>query len=350
MKRIVATSIFFALGVTTVAGLAGCKAAYTSEAPTVSDDAEESLVGAQTGYDDEEVDEEESLDEQFGKRDPLPEIKEPTKKCKGKGKKRKCEMVDPTPEVTAAHAARKFLTGYRWGMSPEQVLKRLSGDIEEEYAQKQKDAQSAVEQDQNREWKRQQIDNLALNHIKFETRANHKWGVSLIQFDYQDDENEEMVWTRANANLKKFFFFKDGELWKVVYAYSQQSWPGETHKDVVEKHFKKWFGVSPEEKVKQHPETKAPILRYLEWKTTDGDIVRAFDQTAVHGVHVLSFIDGKAEEYIGERLPNVKQDDAFVDSVSDVMGGTDVCYDEEGNLIEDASRCAEITGLGDEAE
>jgi len=345
MKRIVSTTLPLALG---LIALAGCRAAYNSEPPELKTDDEEALVGADATYDDESEDLEESLDEQFGKLPELPAIKEPTKKCKGKGKKKTCGMVDPTPEVTAAHATRKFMRGFRWEMTPEQVLGRLSEEIEEEYADKQKKTQSAIEQDQNREWKRAAIDELALNHIKFETRAKHKWGVSLIQFDYEDDANEEMVWIRANANLKKFFFFKDQELWKIVYAYSADSWPGETHKDVVEKHFKQWFGVSPEEKVKQHPETQAPILRYLEWKTTDGDIVRAFDQTAVHGVHVLSFIDGDAEQNIGERLPNVREEAAFTDDVADVMGGTDVCYDEDGNLIEDAAKCAEITGLGDE--
>lgn len=346
MKRILSTTVPLALGLIT---LAGCRANYNTDPPELADKDEEALVGVDATYDDDSESVEQSLDEQFGKLPELPEIKEPTKKCTGKGKKKECKMVDPTPEVTAAHAARKFLKGFRWEMTPQQVLGQLSQEIEEEYADKQKKAKSAIEQDQNREWKRAQIDELALSHIKFETRAKHKWGVSLIQFDYEDDSNEEMVWVRANANLKKFFFFKDQELWKVVYAYSSDSWPGENHKDVVEKHFKKWFGVSPEEKVKQHPETKAPLLRYLEWKTTDGDIVRAFDQTAVHGVHVLAFIDGDAEQRIGERLPNIREEAEFSDAVNDVMGGTDVCYDEEGNLIEDAQKCAEIMGM-DEAE
>ena len=322
--------------------LPACRAAYQAKAPDLDENKEEDLVGAKTGYSDE-VDEEEALDETYGKRDELPPPKEPTKKCKGKGKKRKCKLTDPDPKLTAAHAVRKFTKGFRWKMSPDVVMEQLTKKIDAEYDEKQTAAAGdAVQQDKNRRWREDQKSELSKNRIAFDTRANHKWGVSLIQFDYEDDANEEMIWIKANPQLKKFYFFKDQELWKIVYAYSEDSWPGKAYKEVVEEKFKKWFGVSPEEKVQQDPNTGAPVLNYLQWATRDGDIVRSFDMTAVHGVVAISFISGEAEKYIGERLPNIKKDDAFTEDVNDVLGGTDVCYDEAGNLIEDAAKCAEM--------
>lgn len=335
MKRAIYASLFvFALG----AGV-GCKGQAGATEPP-SEEEEENLIGAKTGYDEKSDDE--SLAEEFGELAALPEIQEPKEKCKGKGKKKECKMVDPTPEVTAAHGARRFLSNVRWGMSPERVMDQLTKELEVEYDKKQETAADAVEQDKNREWLREQRDVLAQNHVMFEERARHKWGVSLIQFEYEDDANEEMVWVRSNANLKKFYFFKDGELWKVLFAYSENSWPGKKYEDIVKEKFHKWFGVSPEEKVKTHPETNAPLLRYNEWKTTDGDIVRSFDMTDVQGSMVIALIDGDAESSIGERLPNMEKDETFVDDVSDALGGTDVCYDDEGNLIESAERCAEL--------
>ncbi len=324
--------------------LPACRAAYQPKAPELDENKEETLVGAKTGYSDD-VDEETSLDDTYGKRDELPAAKEPSKKCKGKGKKRKCTLVDPDPKLTAAHAARKFTKGFRWKMSPDTVMEQLVKSIDAEYDEMQKKAAgNAVQQDKNRRWREDQKGELAANRVKFDTRANHKWGVSLVQFEYEDDANEEMIWIKANPQLKKFFFFKDGELWKIIYAYSEDSWPGKKYEEVVEEKFKKWFGVSPEEKVKTDPKSGAPVLRYLQWPTRDGDVVRSFNMTDVHGVIVLSFVSGEAEQYIGERLPNIKKEETFADDVNDVLGGTDVCYDAEGNLIEDAARCAEING------
>jgi hypothetical protein len=322
--------------------LPSCRAAYQAKAPDLDEGKEENLVGAKTGYSDE-VDEEEALDEQYGKREELPPPKTPTKKCRGKGKKRKCTMHDPDPALTAAHAVRKFTQGFRWKMPPNTVMETLTQKIDQEYDERQAAAEGdANKQDANRRWREEQKGELSKNMIRFDTRSKHKWGVSLIQYDYVDDENEEMVWIKANPQLKKFFFFKDQEMWKVVYAYSEDSWPGKKYDEIVEEKFKKWFGVSPEVKTKADPESGAEVLKYLEWKTRDGDIVRSFDMTAVHGVVVITFVDSKAEEYIGERLPNIKKDETFADDVNDVLGGTDVCYDEAGNLIEDAEKCKEL--------
>ena len=151
----------------------------------------------------------------------------------------------------------------------------------------------------------------------------------------------------ARPNPKKFYF-KDDRLWKIIYAYSADAWPSENHVDVTDNHFKKWFGYSPEARVKQDPETFAPIVRFTEWKSSDNDIVRAFDMTAVHGVHVVAFISGDAEAKVGERLPHVVEQGDFSDAVNDVLGGPSVCYDADGNFVEDAKKCEEIMMQGEE--
>ena len=106
---------------------------------------------------------------------------------------------------------------------------------------------------------------------------------------------------------------------------------------MADEKFRKWFGMSPDAKVKQDPKTKAPILRYNEWTAMNGERVRSFDMTAVHGAIVLAVVDGKAEKRIGERLPNVGSDEKLMDVVSDVLGSSDVCYDKAGNIAECAA-------------
>ena len=257
---------------------------------------------------------------------------EPKEVCKGRKKKRVCKMVDPAPEISAQIGVNAITKNYSWGMTADQVITELSKKVEAEYDKKQKKAKDAMAQDRNREWRKDQIEDLRRGKVKFKSNANHKWNVSLIQFEFEDDADEEMVWTRSGRYLRKFFFFKDNGLWKVVYAYQTEKW-GKPYDTVVEETFKKWFGISPEAKVKQDPKTAAPILTYNEWKSKNGERIRSFDLSAVHGVYMITVLDGNIEDSIGERLPNMKEEESFSSDVGDVLGGSDVAYDEDGNII-----------------
>lgn len=337
MKRFSSALVFSLVGATLVFG---CKPTDNTDDPDLSN--EESLVGARQDYDNG-ADEESTLDEQYGVRTELPPMAEPTEKCTGKGKSRECKTVDPKPEVTAAYGARKLIGRFRWKMDPKTVIAQLEKELDEEFAQLQAKTKDPIEQDRNREWKQTQIAELQRNRVKFEKAAHHRWGVSMIAHDFVDDQGEEMIWVKS-PTLKKFYFFKDDELYKIVYAYGTQAWPGEDFKTIVDTKFKKWFGISAEDKVKIDPATNAPLVRWVQWNSADNDRIRAFDMTAVHGALVLSVTAGEAEERYGERLPETQDQDNFSQSVGDVLGGSDICYDEEGNMIEDAEKCAALLG------
>ncbi|MCA9648520.1 MAG: hypothetical protein H6712_03280 [Myxococcales bacterium] len=344
MRTLTCTTLALALAV-----FGGCE-----QKSTVDPEKGSNLVGNYGGdgtsvEDDELFDEGDSELEDDGSEvaiAELPELPKPAKpvnKCTTKkekvGKKTKsvktCGLVDPKPGVSASYGARTLKGDFRFGMSTKDVFKLLSREIEAEYQKKQEEAgDDAMAQDQARAWRAEQLQDLKANHVKFKSASKHRWGVSLIQYEYADDSQEEMLWIKANPTLRKFYFFKDGSLWKILYAYSPDTWPGKSYADVVEEKFKKWFGVSPEDKVKQDPETAAPLVRYYEWKSSDGDIIRSFDMTQVHGVVALAVIDQKTEEYMGERLPNVGGKEEFGGAVNDVLGGSDVCYDSNGEITE----------------
>lgn len=269
-----------------------------------------------------------------------------TEKCKttgkGKNKTKECKMVDPKPGVSAAYGVYALMEDFRWGMSPSQVYTVLSRGIETEYEKRQKAAKDATTQDVNRRWRQDQLASLKADHTNFTTASRHRWGVSLIQFEYEDDNEEEMLFVRTDTGLRKFYFFKDDELWKILYAYGTDVWPGKSYEDIVKEKFKQWFGPSPEAKVKQDPETGAPLIRYNEWTSQDGDIVRSFDLTQVHGAIGLTVVDGSAEKRIGERLPTGRKEGDLTDAVGDVVGGTDVCYNDDGDI----SECSEKEAMG----
>lgn len=273
-------------------------------------------------------------DGKAAKAPKLPPKAKMVQKCTGKGKKRVCKEVDPKPEVSASYGVVAMMGEYKWGMSPDAVFKALTADIEKEYEARQSKAKDALAQDTNIKWRKEQLQIARENHVKFVKAANHRWGVSLIQFEYEDDNNEELLWTRNDKGLRKFFFFKDGELWKILYAYSTDMFPGKTYEQVLNEKFKKWFGPSPVEKEKKDPKSGTSLMKWHEWTAMKGEKIRAFDMTSVHGVMVIAVIDGKAEKRIGERIPNLKKDESVQDVVGDVLGGSDVCYDKSGNVGE----------------
>ena len=268
-----------------------------------------------------------------------PEVKEVCKKkTTGKGKAKKtetvCEMVDSNPKLTASLGIASLTKGFEWGMSPDAVIAKLGESVTKAFDDQLKETKNPMEQDRIRKEKSEQLNELKKGNVKFTANAKHKWGVSLIQYEFADDSNEEMIWIKEGAKLRKFYFFKDGALWKIVYAFNKEKWPDKDYTSVVDNSFKKWFGVSPAAKVKQDPKTAAPLLRYHEWIGEKNEKVRSFDLTEVHGIIMIAVIDGNAEASIGERLPNVKGDHTFGGDVGDVLGGSDVGYDENGKIVE----------------
>jgi hypothetical protein len=268
-----------------------------------------------------------------------PEVKEVCKKkTTGKGKAKKteqvCEMVDSNPKLTASLGIASLTKGFEWGMTTEAVLSKLGESINKGFDDQLKETRDPLVQDRIRKERSEQINELKKGHVKFSGNAKHKWGVSLIQYEFADDSNEEMIWIKEGTKLRKFYFFKDGSLWKIVYAFNKEKWPDKDYNSVVDNSFKKWFGVNPAAKVKQDPKTAAVLLRYHEWLGEKNENVRSFDLTEVHGIIMIAVIDGNAEAAIGERLPNVKGDHTFGGDVGDVLGGSDVVYDENGKIVE----------------
>jgi hypothetical protein len=318
-------------------------AAETPKKKGVSEDNEDNMVAATPTPSEgggEEAPAQTDMDKAVAKDDTKrPEVKEVCKtKTTGKGKAKKkeqvCEMVDSNPKKTATLGVASLIKGFEWGMSPDAVLAKLQESTNKFFDDQLKETKDPMVQDRIRKDRNDQLNELRKGLVKFQSSSKHKWGVSLIQYEFADDSNEEMVWIKEGGKLRKFYFFKDGQLWKIVYAFNKEKWPDKDYQGVVDGSFKKWFGVNPAAKVKQDPKTAAPLLRYFEWTGEKNEKIRSFDMTEVHGVVMVAVVDGNQEAAIGERLPNIKGEDKFTDTVGDVLGGSDVQYDEKGNIVE----------------
>ena len=84
------------------------------------------------------------------------------------------------------------------------------------------------------------------------------------------------------------------------------------------------------------------LIRYNEWNSQDGDVVRSYDLTQVHGAIGLVVLDGNVEKSLGVRLPTGRKEGDLTNTVDDVVGGTDVCYNDDGDITE----CSEKEAMG----
>jgi hypothetical protein len=116
-------------------------------------------------------------------------------------------------------------------MSPDAVLAKLGESINKGFDDQLKETKDPMGQDRIRKERSEQLNELKKGNVKFSANAKHKWGVSLIQYEFADDANEEMVWIKEGAKLRKFYFFKDGALWKIVYAFNKEKWPDKDYSE-----------------------------------------------------------------------------------------------------------------------
>jgi hypothetical protein len=321
------------LGLGLSLAVVACKASEPTTNPT--EDFEDGLIGSTpTGGKSEQ----QRLDERYGKRSDLPPRAKPEEKCEGEGKKRKCTKVDPAPEVSAAHGARAFMAGYRWGMDPKTVLQQVQKEIDDKYRQKM--GSDAMAQDRLRREKEAELEELSSHHVTFETSKPHQWRVTVIENLFLDDANEEMVWVGAQAD-KRYYMFKDGKLWAIHQAYPTRQWPDQPFEQIIEQHFGNDFGVSPTMKEQRDERSGMLQLRYAEWTSQDGDTIRAYDLSEAHGAILLSVFDGTGDQELAARLPSNKLDAALRqgENLEDIMLEEGVCYDDDGNMIHDPERC-----------
>lgn len=356
MKRSVITSSLAAIVCTSLSlfGVSACKKDKTSSgssSPYEEDEKLDSLEGSdnfsedelEAGGDEEEYGEEE--DERWSKAlAELPKRPALRKKCRGKGKRRKCKMVDPKPGIAASYGVREFMGPFRFGMEPKAVIYRLSKAVHQEYEERMAKAKDPEVQDEVRQWRRAELDKIRKHHVKFDGKGRSNWGASIIEHEFEEDANEEMVWQRVD-NRKDFFFFKDEELWKIVRAYDTSNFEGKDFQKIIEDDWKKQFGVSPEVKKAKDQRTGNVVMTYIEWQSSENGTVRAFDLSTVQGAYVLTALDRGMEGRIGVRLPNVDRSSGVKEEVKEVIGGSDVCYDDDGNMIESRERCKEIRGF-----
>lgn len=137
------------------------------------------------------------------------------KKKPAKGAKKAPAKVALTPEQKKAR--EELLGPFKWGMSKDEVIKALSKQLDERYAEQIAETSDVYKQDKLRKEKAKEIKRVKKSWVAFEGKKTG-WDVSIIdeQFAHGTDEAMLEYWeNQGGRNQRRFFFFQDGALYKM---------------------------------------------------------------------------------------------------------------------------------------
>jgi hypothetical protein len=145
--------------------------------------------------------------------------------AKGTPKKKAPAAAKVTPKkpkatpLTAEHkkALVELYGGFKFGMSKDEVLAVLQKQIDDGFEDKIKATTDIAEQDRLRKDKKAELARTAQTYVVFDGHRTG-WDVSIIENEFAHNTGESMMdrWeNQGGKNNRRFFFFKDGKLWKM---------------------------------------------------------------------------------------------------------------------------------------
>jgi hypothetical protein len=140
---------------------------------------------------------------------------EPTKAAK------KAPPRKPMVVVSAEHrkALGELYGGFKLGMTKDEVIAVFSKQLDERYEDKIKATTDIIVQDRLRHDKKAEVTRLQASYISFDTAKPSPWDVSIVEDEFAHHTGEAMLerWeNQGGKNQRRFFFFFDGKLWKML--------------------------------------------------------------------------------------------------------------------------------------
>ncbi len=117
-------------------------------------------------------------------------------------------------------ALKELMGAFKFGMSHKEVVKVVTKQIKERYAEKIAATNDVYVQDKLRKKRNKEIQRFKKTLVSFKGKKGG-WDVSMIddQFKHGTDESMMVHWeTHQGRNQRRFFFFHEGQLYKMFIA------------------------------------------------------------------------------------------------------------------------------------
>jgi hypothetical protein len=210
----------------------------------------------------------------------------------------------PAPAAKANEKAVNELLGpWKWGMSVDDVLVALNKQLMDRLAPDLAKTTDVYEQIRLKKQVKTEVDAVRDSQIKFEGQRTG-WDVSIIEGEFMQKNGESMMLYRENdpatgRDQQRFFFFKDGKLWKQFIAFNMEPYKGKTFNDFREAMEARYGKGTPITKTERDGKEK---LVSVAWKS-GSTYLRAIDLMQFYSNFCLAFSDDNVEKAMAaERL------------------------------------------------
>ncbi len=190
---------------------------------------------------------------------------------------------------------------FKWGMSPDEVMGVITGEIEAKFKPKIESEKEAEKQDAVRREMRDAIEQMKSSYIRFNGQKTG-WDVSIVdrEFGHRNSESMVVMWEK---DQRRFLFFWKEKLYKQFIAYNSERFAGKSFEEFVEGMQIRYGKAEMSFTKKQTDDEMA--LDYYQWPPQSDYVLRAIDQTGFYGNFCLALVQKSSFEQIEkERATN----------------------------------------------
>ncbi len=214
-------------------------------------------------------------------------------------RRKKRNRKRPVAAKVNTQALGQLMGPFAFGMSKDKILKLLSQQLDERYADKIKETNDVYQQDKIRLQKKNALKKIRSSYREFKG-AKTGWDVSIIDDQFAHNTGEAMlVYWENNADGKdqrRFFFFHDGELYKMFITLDTSMLPeGQRSFEFFKGLMTKRYGAGKIVTEKKRSGEEIPVL--VDWQSPKFH-VQAIDKLHFYGIFCLSIANPKVESIV----------------------------------------------------
>lgn len=247
---------------------------------------------------------------------------------------KQAKPAKPAPKKitpVAADKKKKLATlyaGFKFGMSKDEVVGLLAKELDERYEEKIKTTTDVAAQDRLRKEKKGEVARISSSFIEFKGKKSG-WDTSIVEDEFAHTTGEAMLerWENKDGkNQRRFFFFKDGRLYKMFVSLDISFLPED------KKNFETFAGYM---KAQYGPgDIDGGTITW----TTDEFVVRAVDKLKSYDALGLVIEDPKVvKPLLAERAskaPPKKETNSIIKAVIDTDGNDTPDTKSNGNAVD----------------
>jgi len=214
---------------------------------------------------------------------------------KGKAAKKEKEKVKEASEQTRK-AIGELAGRYKWGMSPQEVIDLIAGDIKKAYEEKIKKASSPLDQDRLRAEMGNEIQKVKDSYVRFDGQRT-SWDISIVdrEFAHRNGESMLVYW---EPTQRRFLFFYQDKLWKQFIALNAELFEGKTFNEFADMVAARY---GEPKRVTSVDSRGREVLDHLEWPPAGDFLLRAVDHTNLYGNYCLVLAQKSVLDIIEKR-------------------------------------------------